>query len=123
MAAPITNAMEEGWKWPTLLGVVLAQSGGHRGRSGQVACKARQECNSTSQGPDGKQVQEARRLFIQWKHQLQDMQLESCMLYRAKLRVMVDGKPILFTDHKLLTQFLKRRMSKEGRRDEVEASS
>ncbi|KAJ1158891.1 hypothetical protein NDU88_011563 [Pleurodeles waltl] len=52
------------------------------------------------------------------KWQLQDLRLEFRMLYPARLRVMVDGKPLLFTDHKNLAQFLKRRMA-EGRGREM----
>ncbi|KAJ1101689.1 hypothetical protein NDU88_006754 [Pleurodeles waltl] len=45
------------------------------------------------------------------KRQLQDLRLEYRMLYPARLRVMVDCKLFLFTDHKNLAQFLKRRMA------------
>ncbi|KAJ1120546.1 hypothetical protein NDU88_008711 [Pleurodeles waltl] len=56
------------------------------------------------------QVQEAIRQFITGKRQLRDLQLEYHMLDPAKLLVMVDGKPLFFTDHKLLTQFLKQQI-------------
>ncbi|KAJ1186816.1 hypothetical protein NDU88_003596 [Pleurodeles waltl] len=51
---------------------------------------------------------------IDRKQQLQDLRLEYHMLYPARLRVMVDGKPLLFTHHKNLAQFMKRRIA-EGK--------
>ncbi|KAJ1081880.1 hypothetical protein NDU88_002052 [Pleurodeles waltl] len=68
------------------------------------------------------QVQEALRQFIPAKRQLRELQMNYCMLYPAKLRVVVDGKPMLFMDHELLSQFLKRRLSK-GRRLDTSTTS
>ncbi|KAJ1082003.1 hypothetical protein NDU88_002175 [Pleurodeles waltl] len=57
-------------------------------------------------------MQEARRQFIAGKKQLRDLQLEYCMLYPAKLRVEVEGKPLFFTDHKKLALFIKHRTAR-----------
>ncbi|KAJ1091367.1 hypothetical protein NDU88_004494 [Pleurodeles waltl] len=52
-------------------------------------------------------VQEARQQFIAGKKQPRDLQLEYHMLYSAKLRVEVGGKPLFFTDHIKLAKFIK----------------
>ncbi|KAJ1197118.1 hypothetical protein NDU88_000980 [Pleurodeles waltl] len=48
------------------------------------------------------------------KKQLRELHLEYRMLYPAKLRVEVDGRPLFFTDHKKLAQFVKRRGADKG---------
>ncbi|KAJ1137115.1 hypothetical protein NDU88_003528 [Pleurodeles waltl] len=64
-----------------------------------------------------------RRQFIAGKRQLRDLRLEYRMLYPDRFRVTVDGKPLLFTDHKNLTQFLKRRMAERIRHKTVDTLS
>ncbi|KAJ1219212.1 hypothetical protein NDU88_006782 [Pleurodeles waltl] len=65
--------------------------------------------------PELRQILEAMQqslTHIDRKRQLQDLRLEYRMLYQPRLRVMVDGKPLLSTEHKNLAQFMKRRMAK-----------
>ncbi|KAJ1097622.1 hypothetical protein NDU88_002739 [Pleurodeles waltl] len=62
------------------------------------------------------QVQKARRLCVPMKHCLQELNLEYPMLYPAKLRVTVDGKSVLFTDHKQLQQVPEQRDASGERR-------
>ncbi|KAJ1170677.1 hypothetical protein NDU88_002550 [Pleurodeles waltl] len=51
-----------------------------------------------SLAPQPLPVQEARRFFLPAERQLQELHLKYCMLYLVKLRVMVDGKALLFSD-------------------------
>ncbi|KAJ1100215.1 hypothetical protein NDU88_005302 [Pleurodeles waltl] len=60
---------------------------------------------------------------MEGKQLLRDLRLEYRMLYPARLRVMVDGNPLLFRDHKNLAQFLKRRMAEGRGRKTVETLS
>ena len=53
------------------------------------------------------QVQDSRRKFQQAKRKLQELGYEYAMLYTARLKVIIDGKPKMFNDPNQIQKFLK----------------
>ncbi|KAJ1144610.1 hypothetical protein NDU88_010908 [Pleurodeles waltl] len=58
--------------------------------------------------PNLEDVERQKEAVKQHPERMRELNLEYGILYPAELRVVVDGKPLLFSDQKQLKQFLKR---------------
>ncbi|KAJ1209979.1 hypothetical protein NDU88_005348 [Pleurodeles waltl] len=84
----------------------------------KLQCESRKAQKMRSEGGRAPaEVQEARQQLLQCKQKLRDLKLEYNMLNPARLRVIVGGKALIFTDPQKLQLFIAKRETKGQRRN------